>query len=114
MSRLTKSPVTVATRALGAGKLALRRYAHPFSPKKFTQPQLFACLALKVFFKTDYRGVTQFLRDLADLRRALALDHVPPFTTIHKAARRLLAMRRVHRLLSITVRRLRGRRRRVK
>jgi hypothetical protein len=114
MSKLTKSPVTVATRALGAGKLALRRYAHKFSPKKFTQPQLFACLVLKVFFKTDYRGVAVLLRDLSDLRRALELDTVPHFTTLHKACRRLLTSPRAKRLLTRTLRRFMGRRRRVR
>src|SRR5262249_23211161 len=103
----------VASRALGAGKLALRLFAHKFSPKKFTQPQLFACLVLKVFFKTDYRGVAQLLDDLADLRGALELGCVPHFTTLQKAARRLLTMHRARRLLPIRVRRLRGRRRRV-
>jgi Transposase DDE domain len=103
----------VATRALGAAKIALRAYAHKFSPKKFTQPQLFACLVLKVFFKSDYRGITTMLNDLTDLRQALALDTVPHFTTLHKAARRLLTLRRANRLLSVTVRRLLGRRRRV-
>jgi hypothetical protein len=114
MSTLTKSPVVVATRALGAGTLALRRYAHKFSPKKYTQPQLFACLVLKVFFKTDYRGIAQLLTDLTDLRGALELRQVPHFTTLQKACRRLLRLRRADRLLSITVRRLLGRRHRVR
>ena len=114
MSKLTKSPVAVAARALGAGTLALRRYAHKFSPKKYTQPQLFACLVLKVFFKTDYRGIAQLLTDLADLRTALQLQQVPHFTTLQKACRRLLTLRRADRLLSITLRRLLGRRRRVR
>jgi hypothetical protein len=47
----------------------LKPYAHKYSPKKFTQPQLFACLVLKVFFKTDYRGIEKYLLDLSDLRR---------------------------------------------
>ena len=33
--------------ALAAGKDAFSDYSHKFSPKKFTQPQLFACLVLK-------------------------------------------------------------------
>jgi hypothetical protein len=114
MSKLTKSPVAVATRALGAGKLGLRRYGHMFSPKKYTQPQLFACLVLKVFFKTDYRGIAQLLIDLAELRRAVELEQVPHFTTLQKACRRLLTLQRADRLLSITLRRLLGRRRRVR
>jgi hypothetical protein len=114
MSKLSKSPVAVASRALGAGRYALRPYAHKFSPKVYTQPQLFACLVLKVFFQTDYRGITALLRDLADLRDRLALDRVPHFTTLQKACRRLLTLRRANRLLTVTVRRLMGRRRRVR
>jgi hypothetical protein len=113
MSKLTKSPVAVASRALGAARYALRPYAHRFSPKVYTQPQLFACLVLKVFFKSDYRGVTALLCDLADLRAALGLVRVPHFTTLQKAGRRLLTLRRANRLLTVTVRRLLGRRRRV-
>ncbi len=36
------------------GQLAFRDYAHKYSPKKFTQPQLFACLVLKEFLRFDY------------------------------------------------------------
>ena len=36
--------------AFAAGKEALPDYPHRFAPKVFTQPQLFACLALKTFF----------------------------------------------------------------
>jgi len=104
----------VARRALAAGHKALRPYARPRSPKKYTQPQLFACLALKVFAKTDYRGIAQLLADLADLRRALGLRCAPHWTTLHKAAGRLLVRRRVRRLLTFTVRRVLGRRQRVK
>lgn len=50
MSKLSKSPVVVARRALHAGQTTLRPYAHKFSPKVYTQPQLFACLVLKVFW----------------------------------------------------------------
>ena len=47
--------------ALAAGKEAFSDYSHIYSPKKFTQPQLFACLVLKEFEKKDYRGVQQLL-----------------------------------------------------
>ncbi len=113
MSMLIKSPLRVARRALAAGESALRRYSHPNSPPKFTQPQLFACLVLKVFLKTDYRGLEETLWDLRDLPRALGLTCVPPFTTLHKAASRLLVRRRVRRLLDFTVRRVLGRRQRI-
>lgn len=114
MSTLTKSPLVVARRALGAGKLGLRRYSHKFSPKRYTQPQLFACLVLKVFFKTDYRGIMVMLRDLPELRSTLELDRVPHFTTLQKACGRLLTLGRAQRLLTLTIRRFLGHRRRVK
>src|ERR1700722_11972352 len=114
MSTTTKSPLAVACRALHAGTDALRPYGHRFSPKTYTQPQLFACLVLKVFFKTDYRGIAQFLTDLTDLRSALRLRSVPHFTTLHKAGQRLLRQPRTRRLLRATIRRCQGRRRRLR
>src|ERR1700731_1620468 len=103
MGNLTKSPRYVARRALAAGRAALRCYAHKYSPKKNTQPQLFACLVLKAFFKTDYRGIVVYLEDLPDLARLLGLRHVPHWTTLQKASRRLLVRRRVRRLLAFTI-----------
>jgi hypothetical protein len=111
---LTKSAVRVAGRALAAGEASLRRYSHKFSPKVYTQPQLFACLVLKVFLKTDYRSVTILLEEWSDLTDTLGLGRVPHWTTLQKACRRLLTLRRADRLLTHTVRRLLGRRRRVK
>ena len=37
----------------------LPEFSHQFSPKKFTQSQLFVCLVLKIFFKTDYRWIVE-------------------------------------------------------
>jgi len=60
----SKSPLRVLLTAFEVGKSALRPYAHRFSPKKFTQPQLFACLVLKEFLKLDYRGLSMLLKAL--------------------------------------------------
>src|SRR5262249_304950 len=90
MSFTSKSPVAVARHALRVGAEALPRYAHPNSPKKFTQPQLFACLLLKPFFNTAYPAIPVHLEALPDLLRALALKSVPHWTTLHKATKRLL------------------------
>src|SRR5262245_15166070 len=114
MSTLSKSPLRVARQALAVGTQALPPYAHRFSPKKFTQPQLFAGLVLKTFLKTDYRGVAAHLQDHSDLRAALGLKAVPHFTTLQKASRRLLRLPRARRLFTTTVRRFLRRRRRVK
>ncbi len=109
----SKSPRDVAMVALAAGKDAFSDYSHIYSPKKFTQPQLFACLVLKEFEKKDYRGIRQLLLDCSDLRDAIGLEHVPHYTTLQKASRRLLLMPRVRKLLVSTVRRVFKRRRNV-
>lgn len=114
MSTLSKSPLHVAREALTVATQVLRPYAHKFSPKLYTQPQLFVCLVLKTFFKTDYRGLTALLRDDRDLRRTIGLCGVPHFTTLQKASRRLLRFPRARRLLGATIRRQLGRRRRVR
>jgi Transposase DDE domain len=104
----------VAREALRMGTLALPLYSHPCSPKKFTQPQLFACLVLKTFFKTDYRGLVAHLADNSDLRAVLGLAVVPHFTTPQKASRRLLCLPKARRLFRTTIRRFLKRRRRVR
>lgn len=101
----SKSPRKVLLLAYEIGKATLRRYAHRFSPKKFTQPQLFACLVLKVFLKLDYRGLSALLQDTPDLCDIIELRSVPHFTTFHKASRRLLKSRRARRCLRKTVQR---------
>ena len=87
---MTKSPRAVAREALRLAQESLPAYSSKFSRKDFTQPQLFACLALKTFFKTDYRGVVQLLRDFAELREELGLRRVPHYSTLCYAAKRLL------------------------
>jgi hypothetical protein len=77
MSLTSKSPQDVAREALAAGTAALTRYSHKFSPKTFTQPQLFACLVLRKFHKTDYRGIAAQLCDRSDLRQILELQRAP-------------------------------------
>jgi hypothetical protein len=104
----------VAIVALAAGKEAFCDYSHKFSPKKFTQPQLFACLVLKEFEKKDYRGVAQLLQDCSDLREAIGLRWVPHYTTLQKAGRRLLKLKHVRPLLRDTVARVMRRRRTVR
>ena len=85
MSTLSKSPLHVARTALAVATKVLRPYAHKFSPKLYTQPQLFACLVMKTFYKTDYRGITTQLQDFPDLRRTIGLRCVPHFTTVQQA-----------------------------
>src|SRR5688572_24827610 len=104
MSTTTKSPRKVALSALAIAELALPTYSHRSSPKTFTQPQLFACLALKTFHKTDFRGVAAILHDMPGLVAELGLKRVPHFSTLHKAAGRLLRAASAGKLLGQTIR----------
>jgi hypothetical protein len=109
----SKSPRRVLLEALAVGRRCLPAYAHRFAPKKFTQPQLFACLVLKDFEKKDYRGIRELLLDCPDLAAAIGLKVVPHWTTLQKASARLLKLPRVRELLGQTVRRIHRRRHRV-
>lgn len=85
--------------AYAAAQRSLPAYTHPKSPKKFTQSQLAACLVLKEFFKTDYRGIAAIIEDSSDIRTILELNQVPHFTTLQKSARQLLKKRIIKRLI---------------
>ena len=101
--KTSKSPKHVLLAALAVGRESLPAYAHKYSPKKFTQPQLFACLVLKEFLRLDYRKLQALLVDASDLTAAIELRSVPHFTTLQKAAVRLLKSRRAQRLIDATV-----------
>jgi len=90
MSRTTKDPIALARTALKAGKESLPDYSCPKSPHKFTQPQLFAMLVLKQFFRLDYRGLVEWLTNWSELRQALELKRLPHYSTLCYAERRLL------------------------
>jgi hypothetical protein len=87
---MTKSPRAVAREALRLAQEAPPAYSSKYSRKDFTQHQLFAILALKTFFRRDYRGVVALLDDFAELRADLGLAKVPDHSTLCKAEQRLL------------------------
>lgn len=101
--RTSKSPKAVA---LVAYKTALRTvpaFNHKKSPKKFTQPQLIACLVLKEFFRTDYRGIQEIIADSSDLQNILELREIPHYTTLQKASRRFTNKHTIEKLLEQTL-----------
>jgi hypothetical protein len=87
---MSKSPRSALQAAYHAARQALPAHRHPFSPKKFSQPQLMACLVLKEFLRLDYRGFVEHRADHEELTRWLDLKVVPHYTTFQKAAARLL------------------------
>lgn len=95
----TKSPRFVVRIALAVAHKALPPYTSRFSPQKYTQPQLVACLVLKEFLGLDYRGVTALLADSTDLAREIGLREIPHFTTLQKASRELLRRKKIEKLM---------------
>ncbi len=90
MSTTTKDPLVLARVALEVGEKAFKPYSCPKSPRKYTQPQLFAILVLRQFFGVDYRGVVEWLKRWSELREVLGLRRVPHYSTLCYAERRLL------------------------
>lgn len=104
MYTTSKSPRKVLLAALAvARESSLPLYANQYSPKKFTQHQLFAILVLKEFLRCDYRKIAALLSDCPDLCSVIGLTVVPHYTTLQKAARRLLTTPRARSLLDATL-----------
>jgi hypothetical protein len=108
MSAMSRSLKRVLQEALQVSQRVLRRFSNRFSPHKFTQPQLFACLVMKEFLGQDYRTAARLLADSPDLQKWIGLAHPPHYTTLHKASQRLLRAERARRLLQAEL--ARGRR----
>src|SRR3712207_264622 len=91
MRKMSKSAVRVAREALAAGRAALPEYGSRYSRRDYTQPQLFALLALRQFLRTDHRGVVVLVAEWSEPRHALGLTKVPHYSTLAHASRRILA-----------------------
>ena len=89
--------------AYATAKNTLPAYAHRFSPKTYTLYQLFACLVLKTFLRTDYRGVVEFLKDCPELAQQIDLKKIPHYTMLQKVSKRLLRVPVANQLLETTV-----------
>lgn len=98
--------VRFATLSLQLAQATLPRFAHKFSPHRFTLPQLAACVLLKEYRQLDWRGIEALLELSPPLRRALGLGRTPDFSTLWRFARRWLDPSRLGRLLVELLRRL--------
>jgi hypothetical protein len=79
----------VAEMAMRLSRPHLADYGATRSRHDFTQRQLMACLILRAYLKTTYRGVLEFLAVSQTLRQRLGLgDKLPHFTTLQKFSRR--------------------------
>lgn len=79
----------VAVLAMQLGLRHLADYGATRSRHDFTQRQLMACLILRAYLKTTYRGVLELLAVSPNLRAALGLrDKLPHYTTLQKFSAR--------------------------
>jgi transposase len=75
----------VAQMALRLSQPYLANYGATRSRHDFTQPQLMACLVLRAYLKTTYRGVLEVLAVSPPLRQCLGFtDKLPHYTTLQK------------------------------
>src|SRR5882672_11921330 len=79
----------VATLAMRLGSRHLADYGATRSRHDFTQRQLMACLILRAYLKTTYRGVLELLAVSPNLREALGMQgKLPHYTTLQKFSAR--------------------------
>jgi hypothetical protein len=90
--------IVALTMALGRRHLAV--FGSYKSRKDFTQQQLMACLILRTYLKTTYRGVIEFLAVSAELREAIGLKKLPNYSTLKKFADRPGVMDAMHGMLA--------------
>ena len=79
----------VATLAMRLGSRHLADYGATRSRHDFTQRQLMACLILRAYTKTTYRGLLELLAISPSLRQELGLrDKLPHYSTLAKFSSR--------------------------
>jgi hypothetical protein len=78
MKQKSNRLIGVARLAMRLGKDHLSDYGAVTSRKDFTQRQLMACLVLRAYLKTTYRGVIEILETSEALRTELGMkDRLP-------------------------------------
>lgn len=80
--------IKIVKLALRLARRHLSDDSHEKSPKKYTQPQLFACLILRAHLGCTYRKCEELLILMPAVREALGLMEVPRFTTLQTFADR--------------------------
>ena len=98
----------IASLALVSAQEVLPAYGHRFAPKKFTHPQLAACLVLKTFMRQDYHGVCAILALSPPLCKTLGLGCVPHYSTLAHFSKRVMDEEALASMISEVVRRAGG------
>lgn len=84
-------------------KKSLPDYSNKYSPQRFTQPQLMACLLLREYMRIDLRGLQELIECNPNFKRALGLREVPSYATFCRQLGRI-EMKRLLRMLRRTLR----------
>jgi hypothetical protein len=96
-----KSVLQLMLRAYELGQRIWPDYTNSFSRHDFTQPQLFACLAVREALKLSYRKTEVFLVDVPDWLAKICLKHAPDHNTLWRAFGSLLKSRRIKKALDL-------------
>ncbi len=76
--------VTMARLAHDLASQQLPRYAHRNSPKRYTQPQLAACVLFAFHLGLSYRDMEEWLLASDQVCAVLGLGEVPDHTTLYR------------------------------
>lgn len=91
--------VRFAELAYRAAEASYPKYRRKKSKKTFSQPQLIACVLLKLYLNLSYRDCEEWLRATDRVCQALELSEVPDHSTLNRTFQRLTEIR-LHKLLS--------------
>jgi len=85
--------VRFAHLAYRAAQASYPKYRRKKSKKTFTQPQLIACVLLKMYLNLSYRDCEEWLRATDQVCQALELSTIPDHSTLNRAFQRLTETR---------------------
>ena len=85
--------VRFAEVAYRAAQASYPKYRRKKSKKTFSQPQLVACLLLKLYLNISYRDCEEWLRATERVCQALELSTVPDHSTLNRVFQRLTEIR---------------------
>ncbi|MCB8926282.1 MAG: transposase [Ardenticatenaceae bacterium] len=101
MAKKNRRESQFVTFARMAHKLAQKEftpYSHPKSPRKYTQPQLVACILLMHRLRLSYRDMEEWLLASDAVVKELGLKDVPTYSALARAAARLLTLAQIDRM----------------
>lgn len=88
-------------RAHALGQRIWPDFGTRFSRQDFTQPQLFACLAVRECLRLSYRKAEAFLMDVPDWLAAIGMTGAPDHNTLWRAFGALIRPAKVERALDL-------------